>query len=43
MIGAELYQSYQFERNGYFCRDKDNDDGMLVMNKTVSLRDTWSN
>jgi glutaminyl-tRNA synthetase len=43
MIGAELYQSYQFERNGYFCRDKDNNDGMLVMNKTVSLRDTWNN
>ena len=43
MIGAELYQSYQFERNGYFCRDKDNDDGMMVMNKTVSLRDTWKN
>ena len=43
MIGAKLYQSYQFERNGYFCRDKDNDDGMLVMNKTVSLRDTWNN
>ena len=43
MIGAELYQSYQFERNGYFCREKDNDDGMMVMNKTVSLRDTWNN
>jgi len=43
MIGAELYKSYQFERNGYFCRDKDNDDGMMVMNKTVSLRDTWNN
>jgi len=42
MIGAELYKSYQFERNGYFCRDEDSDD-MLVMNKTVSLRDTWSN
>jgi len=41
MIGAELYKSYQFERNGYFCRDEDND-GMLVMNKTVSLRDTWN-
>ena len=43
MIGAELYQSYQFERNGYFCREKDNDDGMMVMNKTGSLRDTWNN
>ena len=42
MIGAELYKSYQFERNGYFCRDEDSD-GMLVMNKTVSLRDTWNN
>jgi len=42
MIGAELYKSYQFERNGYFCRDEDND-GRLVMNKTVSLRDTWIN
>jgi len=41
MIGAELYKSYQFERNGYFCRDEDNE-GMLVMNKTVSLRDTWN-
>jgi len=40
MLGAELYKSYQFERNGYFCRDEDSD-GMLVMNKTVSLRDTW--
>jgi len=42
MIGAELYKAYQFERNGYFCRDEDSD-GMLVMNKTVSLRDSWSN
>jgi len=41
MIGAELYKSYQFERNGYFCRDQDHA-GMLVMNKTVSLRDTWN-
>jgi len=41
MIGAELYKSYQFERNGYFCRDEDSA-GMLVMNKTVSLRDTWN-
>jgi len=41
MLGAELYKSYQFERNGYFCRDEDSD-GMLVMNKTVSLRDIWS-
>jgi len=41
MLGAELFEAYQFERNGYFCRDEDNE-GMLVMNKTVSLRDTWN-
>ena len=41
MIGATLYKPYQFERNGYFCRDEDSG-GMLVMNKTVSLRDTWN-
>ena len=41
MIGAKLYKSYQFERNGYFCRDEDSE-GILVMNKTVSLRDTWN-
>jgi len=40
--GAKLYEAYQFERNGYFCRDEDSD-GRLVMNKTVSLRDSWSN
>ena len=34
---------YQFERVGYFCFDeKDNSDGKLVMNRTVSLRDTWA-
>ncbi len=33
--------AYQFEREGYFCRDNEpNDD--LVFNKTVALRDTWS-
>jgi len=41
MLGAELFESYQFERNGYFCRDENNEE-MLVMNKTVSLRDTWN-
>jgi glutaminyl-tRNA synthetase len=32
--------SYQFEREGYFCRDSESDG--LVFNKTVGLRDTWS-
>ena len=37
---AEIEKAYQFEREGYFCRD--NSDKGLVFNKTVGLRDTWS-
>ncbi len=34
---------YQFERVGYFCFDeKDNSNDNIVMNRTVSLRDTWA-
>ena len=32
----------QFERQGYFCRDKDSTAGWLVFNRTVGLRDTWA-
>jgi glutaminyl-tRNA synthetase len=32
----------QFERQGYFCRDRDSTPGQLVFNRTVGLRDTWS-
>jgi glutaminyl-tRNA synthetase len=32
----------QFERQGYFCRDKDSSPGSLVFNRTVGLRDTWA-
>jgi glutaminyl-tRNA synthetase len=32
----------QFERQGYFCRDKDSTPGQLVFNRTVGLRDTWA-
>jgi glutaminyl-tRNA synthetase len=37
---AEVEKAYQFEREGYFCRD--NSDKGLVFNKTVGLRDTWN-
>ena len=37
---AEVEKAYQFEREGYFCRD--NSDMGLVFNKTVGLRDTWN-
>ncbi|TBR41802.1 glutamine--tRNA ligase/YqeY domain fusion protein [Marinomonas agarivorans] len=33
-------QSFQFEREGYFCRDLTKED--LVFNRTVTLRDSWA-
>ncbi len=34
---------YQFERQGYFCVDSvDSTPGHLVLNRSVSLRDTWA-
>lgn len=38
---AQPERAYQFEREGYFCRD--NQASNLVFNKTVGLRDTWNN
>ncbi len=34
--------SYQFERQGYFCIDKDSSKERLVFNRTVALRNTWA-
>jgi glutaminyl-tRNA synthetase len=33
---------YQFERLGYFCVDPDSEQGKLVFNRTVALKDTWA-
>jgi glutaminyl-tRNA synthetase len=33
-------KAYQFEREGYFCRDSESEG--LVFNKTVGLRDNWN-
>ncbi len=33
---------YQFERQGYFCVDKDSNETSLVFNRTVTLRDSWA-
>jgi glutaminyl-tRNA synthetase len=35
-------EAVQFERQGYFCRDRDSKPGRLVFNRTVGLRDTWA-
>ena len=33
---------FQFERQGYFYVDPDSSTGRLLVNRTVSLKDTWS-
>ena len=33
---------YQFERLGYFALDKDSQPGKLVLNRTITLKDTWA-
>ncbi|MDB4026943.1 glutamine--tRNA ligase/YqeY domain fusion protein [Candidatus Thioglobus sp.] len=40
LSGAKAEIAYQFEREGYFCRDSESEG--LVFNKTVGLRDTWN-
>jgi glutaminyl-tRNA synthetase len=39
---AKVERPVQFERNGYFCLDKDSAPGKLVFNRTIGLRDTWA-
>lgn len=33
---------FQFERLGYFCIDPDSEEEKLVINRTVTLKDTWA-
>ena len=40
--GAEVGHVVQFERLGYFCVDTDSSDEKLVLNRTITLRDTWA-
>jgi glutaminyl-tRNA synthetase len=41
---AKPEMHFQFERLGYFVTDRfDNENGRLVFNKTVGLKDTWKN
>lgn len=40
LADAELETHYQFERTGYFIKDRGND--VLTFNRTVTLRDAWA-
>jgi glutaminyl-tRNA synthetase len=39
---AKVEQPVQFERQGYFCLDRDSKAGKLVFSRTIGLRDTWA-
>lgn len=34
--------AYQFEREGYFCLDRESTPDEWIFNRTISLRDTWA-
>jgi glutaminyl-tRNA synthetase len=42
LAGASPGERFQLERQGYFCVDPDSSGGRLVLNRTVSLRDSWA-
>ena len=42
LLQAQVGDSFQFEREGYFCLDsRDSTPDALVFNRTVTLRDSW--
>ena len=42
LADAKPGERFQFEREGYFCRDLEDRDGKPVFNLTVGLRDSWA-
>jgi glutaminyl-tRNA synthetase len=42
LAAAPEGEAVQFERLGYFCRDRDSTPTRPVFNRTVGLRDTWA-
>ncbi|CAM3634581.1 glutaminyl-tRNA synthetase [Flavobacterium saliperosum S13] len=41
LANAQEGDSFQFQRMGYFCVDRDSTAEALVFNKTVDLKDSW--
>jgi glutaminyl-tRNA synthetase len=39
---AQVGETHQLERLGYFSVDRDSKPGKLVLNRAVSLKDTWA-
>ncbi len=42
LSSAKQGDTFQFERKGYFCVDKDSTPEKLVFNRTVTLKDSWA-
>jgi len=42
LMQGEAGQAFQFERQGYFCRDRESTPERPVFNRTVGLRDTFA-
>ena len=42
LAGRNSDVAVQFERQGYFCLDRDATSERLIFNRTVGLRDTWA-
>ena len=41
LLNTNPYDKYQFERHGYFVCDQESTAENLLINRTVTLRDTW--
>jgi glutaminyl-tRNA synthetase len=41
LVNATVAKAYQFEREGYFCLDKQGHSEQLIFNRTVALRESW--
>ena len=42
LADAKLEQPVQFERQGYFCLDRESEPSKPVFSRTIGLRDTWA-
>ncbi len=42
LVGADASGTVQFERQGYFCSDRDSTAMRPIFNRTIGLRDTWA-
>ena len=41
LADAQVEDRFQFERKGYFCKDKESTAAAPVFNRTTTLKDTW--